>query len=235
MDHADEIFANAKWSLVAEIAKRPQSASELAVKTSTSISNIIQQLKLLEAYGTIKRIKTGEMITGGTPAQIPLGKKQSGKPKQIYALNIEAVQLAILRNGAAEKKTISIDATNSMFFNLLTALSPEDIMVMITFMIKHEDIVKKCRAISITRTTRDSIELFLITDHVDEIRAKFSNLFIEDLNGRTKKIINWTHNEFEINDGLNRHDKYFIDMVKNSQIISDPKFIMAAIKNRLVK
>jgi len=71
-----------------------------------------------------------------------------------------------------------------------------------------------------------SIELFLITDHVDEIRSKFSNIFIEDHGGKTKKIINWTHNEFELNDGLNRKDRYYMDMLKNVSILYDPQGIL---------
>jgi hypothetical protein len=80
------------------------------------------------------------------------------------------------------------------------------------------------------KSSKESIELFLITDHLDEIRSKFSNVFIEDYHGKTKKIINWSHNEFEINDGLHRKDKYFMDMIHNIRIIHDPSSILANIK-----
>lgn len=97
---------------------------------------------------------------------------------------------------------------------------------MLKFSFKYEDILKKCKAIGVIKSTKDSIELFLVTDNVDEIRARFSNIFIEDNNGKTKKIINWTHNEFEINDGLNRKDRYFMDMLKNVQIIYDQQSVL---------
>jgi hypothetical protein len=103
-------------------------------------------------------------------------------------------------------------------------------MFMLKFAFKYEEVLKKCKAIGFLKSTKDSIELFLITDHLDEIRAKFSNIFIDDHHGKIKKIINWSHNEFEINDGLNRKDRYFMDMIRNVQIIHDPNDILAHVK-----
>jgi DNA-binding HxlR family transcriptional regulator len=211
-----EIFSNNKWLILKEIAEAPQSPSDLALKTNTSLSNITQQLKLLEAYRLVRKEKSEE--------------KSSGKPRTIYYINTELVYSVILRNGKAERKLFMIDNANSLFFNIIFSMNQEDLTFMLKFSFKYEDILKKCKAIGFLKSTKDSIELFLITDHLDEIRSKFSNIFVDDHHGKTKKIINWSHNEFEVNDGLTRKDKYYMDMIKNVQIIHDPNSILRNIK-----
>ena len=202
-----EIFTHNKWVILKEIAEAPQSPSDLATKTGTSLSNIIQQLKLLEAYKIVRKGKSDE--------------KNAGKPKTIYHLNIEMAYATILMDGKAEHKVYGINESNKMFFNILSVMTPEDVVYMLKFSFKYEDILKKCKAMGFLRSTKDSIELFLITEHIDEIRSKFSNIFVDDHQGKTKKRVNWSHHEFEITDGLTRKDKYFMDMTKNVQIIKD--------------
>jgi len=212
-----EIILNTKWTILKEIAEAPQSPSDLALKLNTSLSNITQQLKLLEAYSLLRKEKSE--------------KKNTGKPRTIYHINTQIVYATILTEDKAERKAFNIDSNNSMFFNILFNLNSEDLMYILKFKFKYDNILKKCKAIGFLKSTKDSIELFLITDHLEEIRSKFSNIFIEDQNDKTKKIINWSHNEFEINEGLNRKDKYFMDMIKNVQKIHDPNQILTTIKN----
>jgi len=211
-----EILSNNRWIILKEIAESPQSPSDLALKTNTSLSNISQHLKLLEAYKIVRKDKSEE--------------KNTGKPRTIYSLNVELAYALVLKEGKADRRVFNIDSNNNMFFNVLFSITPEDLMFMLKFIFKYEEVLKKCKSIGLLKSTKESIELFLITDHIDEIRAKFSNIFIDDYHGKTKKIINWSHNEFEINDGLYRKDKYFMDMIKNVQIIHDPHNILTHIK-----
>jgi len=215
-DFNTEIFSNNKWNILKEIAESPQSPSDLALKTNTSLSNITQQLKLLEAYQVVRKEKSEE--------------KNSGKPRMIYSLNVEIAYGVILKNGRAERKLLYVDHGNELLFDIVFSMNQEDLMFMLKFAFKYEEVLKKCKSIGFLKSSKDSIELFLITDHLDDIRSKFSNIFIEDNHGKTKKIINWSHNEFEINDGLHRKDKYFMDMIRNVKIIHDPSNILTNIK-----
>jgi hypothetical protein len=211
-----DIFLSGKWSLLKAIAEAPQSPSDLALNTGTSLSNVIQQLKLLEAYRIVRKERSEE--------------KNSGKPRMIYYLNVELAYAIVLKNGMAEKKVFYVDHGNEMFFNIFFRMSQEDVMFMLKFSFKYEEVLKKCKSMGFLKSSKDSIELFLITDHLEEIRSKFSNIFIDDHHGKTKKIVNWSHNEYEVHDGLHRKDKYFMDMVKNVQIIHDPGNVLANIK-----
>jgi len=215
-DFNPEILLTGKWNILKAIAEAPQSPSDLALSTNTSLSNIIQQLKLLEAYKMVRKERSEE--------------KNSGKPRTIYYLNSEFAYAIVLKDGMAERKTFYVDHGNEMFFNIFFGMTQEDVMFMLKFSFKYEEVLKKCKSIGFVKSSKDSIELFLITDHLEEIRSKFSNIFIDDYHGKTKKIVNWSHNEFEVNDGLHRKDKYFMDMVKNVQTIHDPHGILAHIK-----
>jgi hypothetical protein len=211
-----EILSNNRWIILKEIAESPQSPSDLALKTSTSLSNIIQHLKLLEAYKIVRKDKSEE--------------KNAGKPRTIYSLNVELAYALVLKEGKAERKIFNIDSSNNMFFDVLFTMNHDDLMFMLKFIFKYEEVLKKCKAIGFLKSSKDSIELFLVTDHLDEIRSKFSNIFIEDHHGKTKKIINWSHNEFEITEGLHRKDKYFMDMIRNVHITHDPSKILTRMK-----
>lgn len=217
MEIKNELLLDNKWEIIKEISQGPKSPTEIAISTHTSVSNIIQHLKILEAYNIVKKEKSNE--------------KSSGKRKTLYTLSTEAAQIIYIKNGSSLKKTIKIEKENEFIINTITSTSPEDSLFIITFLIKYEDILKKCKTIGLLKTNKDNIEFFIITDYVDEIRANFSNIFIEIFNSRTKKIINWTHNEEEIIRGIERKEKYFIDLVKNSVAIHDPEQIIKKLKN----
>src|SRR3989344_1573518 len=213
-----EVISNSKWLLLKEIAQKEQSATELAKKLDTSVSNITQQLKLLEAYNIVTKEKSQE--------------KHVGKPRIIYSLKEEFAYAAMIRNGAAQKRIFKLEGFGGFFFNLAFVAGTEDAFYILKFAFKHDELLKKCKAMGFIRSTKESIELFLLTENVDEVRSRFSNLFIEDIHGKTKKIINWTHNSWEIDDGLKRKDKYFLDMLRNVQILYDQSGALQDAKKR---
>jgi len=212
MQEIPDILTSSRWQLLKELSEQEQSATELADTLETSVSNVTQQLKILEAYNIVVSRKSTE--------------KHVGKPKIIYRIKEDLVYAAMLKKGKAEKKVFKLEGFNGFLYNLIFTTGADDSFYILKFMLKHEELLKRCKACGFIKSTRDSVELFILTEHVDDIRARFSNLFIEDVNGKTKKIINWTHNEWEINDGLNRKDKYFLDMLWDVQLLYDPQGIL---------
>jgi DNA-binding transcriptional ArsR family regulator len=218
MQEIPDILTSSRWQLLKELAQEEQSATELADTLGTSVSNVTQQLKILEAYNIIISRKSVEKVVG--------------KPKIIYSIKDDIVYAAMLKNGKAEKKIFKLEGFNGFLYNMIFTTGADDSFYILKFMLKHEELLKRCKACGFIKSSKDSVELFILTEHVDEIRARFSNLFIEDVNGKTKKIINWTHNEWEINDGLSRKDKYFLDMLWNVEILYDPNGLLAKTVNR---
>ena len=218
MQEIPEILNPNRWSILKELSQQEQSATELAESLETSLSNITQQLKLLEAYSLITKKKSNAQAVG--------------KPRIIYSLKEEFVYAALLKNGHAEKKIFKLEGFSKLIYNLLFVVGPDDALYVLRFMLKNEEILKKCKALGYIKSSKETVELFILTDHVDEIRAKFSNQFIEDMQGKTKKIINWTHNEWEIIEGFKRKEKYFLDIIDNTQIIYDTNNALRTIKRK---
>ena len=52
------ILTDSKWNIIKELSEKEQTPTELADKTKTTLANISQQLRLLEAYGIVKKERT---------------------------------------------------------------------------------------------------------------------------------------------------------------------------------
>ncbi|MGV8150272.1 MAG: ArsR/SmtB family transcription factor [Candidatus Woesearchaeota archaeon] len=218
MQEIPEIFSPNKWPILKALAEKERSATELSEMLETSISNVTQQLKLLEAYSLVTKKKSEQ--------------QSIGKPRTIYTLKEEFVYAAILKKGYATKKIFKLEGFSKLIYNLLFIVGPEDSIYVLRFMLKNEEILKKCKALGFIKSTKETVELFILTDHVDEIRARFSNQFIEDMAGKTKKIINWTHNEWEMIEGFKRKEKYFLDMAEVVEIIYDTNNALREVKRK---
>lgn len=221
-----ELLSDNKFLILKAISLGTSNPTSIAEITNTSLSNVSQQIKILEAYGLIRKVeslknsnkyKTNESST----QQI----KTSGKPKTNYEINSNNMSFAVTSKELCVKKTISINKTIKPIISIIANTDEEDIAFLLKFYYKYEEVIAKIKAFGIVKSSKESIELFIITDHLDEIRGKFSNIFIDE-GGRTKKIINWSHNETELREGLIRKDKYFIDFIKNIRIIEDKEGVL---------
>lgn len=89
------LFTSSKWRILEEISLNPQSPMQLAEKLNTSIANISQQLRLLEAAGIVKKSR--------------LPQRARGKPRVIFSMNEDYGYLIAATNGFANKRLLSLD------------------------------------------------------------------------------------------------------------------------------
>ena len=218
----EDLLTKSKWSILKELAKGEKSAVEIAKKTNQSIANVTQQIRLLEAYNLVKKAKQEK-------------EKKAGKPRTPYALNQEIVVASILKPGIADKKVLKLkdlDDCHRFLFNLLFILNPEDHYYLIKFACVT-DIIKKADTITYIGSDEKEIEIMIITEHVREVREKYSNMNISGLDGKTKKIISWSHNKKEVEEGLERKEDYFINLVKNGKELVDRKEYIKELRQKL--
>ena len=217
----EDLLSKSKWSILKELAKGEKSAVDIAKRTSQSISNVTQQLKLLEAYNLVKKTKQEQ-------------KKKPGKPKTPYMLNQEVVMVSILKPGLADKKIIKLkeaDACQKCILNTFFLLNPEDYYYLIKF-ICLTDMIKKAETVAYLKADEKEIEIMIISEQIKEIREKYSNMSIPGLVGKTKKIISWSHNRKEIEEGIERKEEYFVNLVKNSKELFDKKDHLNELRKR---
>ncbi|MEM4625700.1 MAG: winged helix-turn-helix domain-containing protein, partial [Candidatus Pacearchaeota archaeon] len=76
------------------LAKEPSSPLEISKRINTSIAYVSQQLRLLEAGGLITKQKTGS--------------SEKGKPRTVFSLSRELLQISVLMNKMPSRKIISL-------------------------------------------------------------------------------------------------------------------------------
>jgi predicted transcriptional regulator len=95
-----DLFTGTKWDILSNLSKQKQSPLELANKLNTTIANISQQLRLLEAAGLVKTEKTRSA--------------EKGKPRILYSLAKDFVYVVTLQDGVAEKKLIEANRLHNI-------------------------------------------------------------------------------------------------------------------------
>ena len=220
-----DLLTKSKWSILKELAKGDKSAVEIAKKTNQSIANVTQQLIILEAYELVKKLKQEK----------PEKQKRPGKPKTPYALNQELFAFCFLKPGLAEKSVIKLkeaDMFPKFVLNAYFILKEEDQYPVVKYVCESE-ILKKADTIAFLQSNEKEIELFIITEQqLHDFREKFSNFHVTGLDGKTKKIISWSHNKKEVEEGLEKKEDYYVNLVKNSKELIDKKEYLKELKQK---
>jgi hypothetical protein len=215
----EALLQNSRWSIIQAISKGRASATDLAKLTKASLPNVSQQMKLLEAYDLVEYIKDQ--------------RKGQGKPRQLYQLKREFCHVTFARHGLAEKRFFNPDTYHIMLLNIVLLPNLQDHIYLHKLLLCNDELTQHC-AVAYLKSNETEIELFLLTENLDLIRTKYSNTFI-DHNGKTRKIIAWSHNLHEVNDGLARKEPYFENLAKTFTILHDPKNAFDKIKRKETK
>ncbi|RMF07092.1 ArsR family transcriptional regulator [Candidatus Woesearchaeota archaeon] len=97
-------FTDSKWSLLEELSKRPLSPIQLAEATNTSVANISQQLRLLEAYGLVSKERTSNY--------------EKGKPRVVYRIAHPQAFIAALGTPVAFRQLITLGSEELLLLRL---------------------------------------------------------------------------------------------------------------------
>ena len=84
-----------KWDILNIIAQKPSAPLEIAKTLQTSIANVSQQLRLLEAAGLVTRKR--------------VSNSQPGKPRALFSLSRDFCDISVLSDGFAEKKQLTLN------------------------------------------------------------------------------------------------------------------------------
>jgi DNA-binding HxlR family transcriptional regulator len=211
------LFTDSKWAIIKELANKKQSPTELAKKTNTSIANISQQLRLLEAYNLVIKEKLKEN-------NVP------GKPKVNYRIAKEVSYIVHITQDSAEKKLIETNPLHQMLLNIIFLEKTEDQEILMNFFGQSQDLFVKCQSILLLKSESNKIELTLITDHVDNIRTKYSNITIETSKKTKKDIACWTHSMQELEEGIHSKNEHFMKITTKVKTLYDPSNLILKIR-----
>jgi DNA-binding transcriptional regulator GbsR (MarR family) len=88
------MFTEQKWNILKCLSKEKYSPLQLAEQLNTTMANISQQLKLLEAVNLVKKEK--------------IKNRDKGKPRTLFSLNDNFAYLISAMNNFADKKLMRV-------------------------------------------------------------------------------------------------------------------------------
>lgn len=94
------LFSNSKWKIIQILSAKPSSPLQIAKRLGTSIANVSQQLRILEAYKLVRKERTSN--TG------------AGKPRTIYRLTRPQAFIAMSSPSQTSKSLIPLDLSDEL-------------------------------------------------------------------------------------------------------------------------
>ncbi len=91
----ETILTGSKWDILEKLSEKAMSPTELAKTLNTTIANISQQLRLLQAAGLVKKERARTL--------------GPGKPRMKFSLHDDFAFIIVFSERLAKKKLIRID------------------------------------------------------------------------------------------------------------------------------
>ena len=88
------LFREQKWNILRFLSEGSYSPLQLAVKANTTIANISQQLRLLEAAGLVRKEK--------------VSNRERGKPRTRYFISRDILYVVVLSRALQEKGMVEL-------------------------------------------------------------------------------------------------------------------------------
>lgn len=100
------LFTQQRWNILKHLSREPMSPLHLAALTGTTIANISQQLRLLEAANLVRKEK--------------VRNKGRGQPRALFSLTDDYAFIISVTDDFAEKKLVHLTASHKLFIRILS-------------------------------------------------------------------------------------------------------------------
>ncbi len=199
----ETLFTDVKWNILQALSKREQSPLEIANNLQTTISNISQQLKLLEVAGLVKKKK--------------ISNREKGKPRTIFSIAQDYSYMISIMNNFTKKRLMKLTPHHKSILKIWLTEDPQLHYYIEKFYWKIEELLQDIQGIAIK--LRDKIEVIIIT----EKPKKLGKIEIRKRGGETKVFYCKEYTQKE----LERNSK----VLKEFQTVYDPNQIIWDLKN----
>jgi len=165
----ETLFTDVKWEILKELSKKGQSPIELSKKLNTTISNISQQLKLLEMAGLVKKEK--------------ISNRDKGKPRAVFSIMQDRGYMILLMNAFAEKKLITLTEHHKTILKIWLFENYELQYYLEKFYWQVEEDIPDIKAIAINPTNNN---LMIVAKNPNNIKQKPGLVVIRKRDGPEK-------------------------------------------------
>ncbi len=150
----ETLFTASKWEILKLLAQEPLSPLELAARSSTSIANISQQLRLLEMAGLV------------VSERIP--NRDKGLPRLKYRLAADQSFLIATANDFVEKKLLKLSDYNKVILRIWFHDDPEVRYALEKAFWSVEHRLPEMRTLGVHAIAEGKIELCVCSESLDE-------------------------------------------------------------------
>lgn len=201
-DFAENELAGSKWQILQALSTSSLSPKQMADKLGTTIANVSQQLRLLEAKGYLKKERTDK----------GKGARKEKDVRVSYSLVKNRIFLTSIHPLSVERKEIRTNQDNSFYTNVLIQEFKLETNYLFKFYLDHEALFKYIDALFYLKMEGDEINLIVLTEDVSHFRGQKSILDVV-VAGKKASIKFWSHTVQEIKEGFGRNEKYFLDLM----------------------
>mgnify|MGYP001608494314 CR=1 FL=1 len=145
------MFSEQKWNILKCLSEAKYSPLQLAQKLNTSIANISQQLKLLDAANLVKKEK--------------IKNRDKGKPRTLFSLTEECAYIIPTMHDFAEKKLLKVTDHHKLILKIWFLENQEHHRSIEKLYWKIEPYLSSVQALAFKKSSN---EIMIIAEKSDE-------------------------------------------------------------------
>lgn len=149
----ETMFTEQKWNILKCLSNGKFSPLQLAEKLNTTMANISQQLRLLEAVNLVKKEK--------------IKNRDKGKPRRLFSLTDDYVYLIPTMRSFANKRLLKATDHHKIILKIWFLENPELHYALEKIYWKIEPYIKQIDAIAVNEKSK---EIIIISDKEKEIK-----------------------------------------------------------------
>jgi predicted transcriptional regulator len=209
-----DLFTTRRKEILQVIAQEKSSASQIAKQVNLSLPYTLSQLAILEAANQIKKEKSSQ--------------KAYGKPRLIYSINKEFIELLILTKSIGIKKNSNnFTKEMKMFLEVMSSLPSEIQNTYSKYFWSTQQHQIKITAIGCMNISKEKCEFIALTtkNELENLRKEISHYKEGE-----QSIACWVHSKEELILGIQNNDSYYLNIKKSIKPLIDENEVFTTIK-----
>ncbi|MEA2036794.1 MAG: hypothetical protein U9O94_04760 [Nanoarchaeota archaeon] len=202
------VFSDSKWGIIKDLSEQKLSPLQLANKYDTTMGNVGHQLRLLEAYGLIKKEK--------------VSNREKGKPRTLFSLAYDCAYLVSATKGFADRKLLKLSDYHDTILKMWFVDDSRIHYYLEKFYWKIEDHIEDINGMAIIKYSDSDVDVVILTDAKKELKEKIGKEMV--IGNKNKEGV-----RFNIQ-FLSKDQLKSLDLVKDLHIIYDPNNVLSCYK-----
>lgn len=196
------MFTESKWEIIKSLSTRPKSPIELCQELNTTISNVSQQLKLLETANLVKKHK--------------LNTRSVGKPRMVYSISKNYSYIVSAMEKFTDKRLINLDKYQEFVLRSWLFEKEEFHYYLEKFFWRIEDIIDDIVLLAVDTRNNPVIRVILVAK-AEKYNQKSGEIAIKKSGNSNKKFRYVIYSDGDVRKNPGKFDS----MLKDFDVVYD--------------